>query len=138
MNYAFTPDGFYERLADRLLDAQPWYYRWLLKHQLCAALNALTKGIDPATYRAAIQRPVRDGLLRLGAPAFIANVIGAGAGYGLKIGLGQTPVGQLVQGLRVLGALTCPDLGKCPSQGEVVKTFVSPALTEQLQAIARA
>lgn len=136
LNFVFTPDGFYERLADRLLDAMPWRYRSLPGHWLCSTLNDLSTGIDPATYFGLIRHPVRDGLLRLGAPPFMANVLGAGSGYGLKLAFGQTPVGQLIQALRVLGALACPNLTKYPSQREVAKTFVSPALSERLRAMA--
>lgn len=86
----------------------PLPYRWLPGHWLCSALDRLATTIDPTTYLGLIRHPVRDGLIQLGAPAFIANVLGASSGYGLKLALGQRPVGQLIQTLRVLGALTCP------------------------------
>jgi len=104
-------------------------------HWLCSALDRLATTIDPTTYLGLIRHPVRDGLIQLGAPAFIANVLGASSGYGLKLALGQRPVGQLIQTLRVLGALTCPNLAKCPSRREVVKTFPSPVLADRLRAM---
>jgi hypothetical protein len=113
----------------------PLPYRWLPGHWLCSALDRLATTIDPTTYLGLIRHPVRDGLIQLGAPAFIANVLGASSGYGLKLALGQRPVGQLIQTLRVLGALTCPNLAKCPSRREVVKTFPSPVLADRLRAM---
>ncbi|GAA3430965.1 hypothetical protein GCM10018954_005660 [Kutzneria kofuensis] len=92
--------------------------------------------MDPGTYAAQIQKPTRDGLIALGMPRCMANVLGAGAGLGLKIALGHTPIAHLTNALRVLIPLVCPNLDQCPTEKDVVKTFVTPFLAEQLKAMA--
>lgn len=136
LTYVFDPDGFYSRLADRLLDTMPWRYRWLPGHWVCAALNKLANRIDPGTYAHLIRHPIREGLLSLRTPSFIANALGATSAFGLKLALAQLPTGQFILALRVLGALTCPDLAQCPSQRDIAKAFVAPALTERLKMMA--
>lgn len=135
LTFVFDRDGFYERLADRLLDNLPWWRRsrWLRGHWLCTCLNDLARGVDPGTYAEQIQKPVRDGLAALGFPKFIANVLGASGGLVRKIALGHTPITHLASVLRVLIALVCPNLDRCPTKPDVVKTFATPALAEYLK-----
>lgn len=92
--------------------------------------------MDPDTYATLIQEPVRDGLVALGFPKFVATVLGAGGGLGLKIVLGHTPIAHLTSALRVLIALVCPNLDRCPTKPDVVKTFANPVLAEYLKAMA--
>lgn len=134
--FMFDRDGFYARMADRLLDTMPWHRRWPSSHSLCRQLDRLAVGLDPGTYAKQVGRPTAEGLLALGFPRFVATTLGAGAGQGLRIALGNTPLGDLVTALRVLTALVCPDLAACPTQREVVKTIVSPGLAEQLRTMA--
>ena len=136
VTYVFDRDGFYERLADRLLDNLPWHRRWRRNHWLCRCLNDLAHGVDPDTYAEQVRKPIRDGLIALGFPRFIATVLGASAGVGLKIALGHTPMTHLTSALRVLIALVCPNLNKCPTKRDVVKTFTVPVLAEHLKEIA--
>ncbi|HEY4453999.1 MAG TPA: hypothetical protein VGN81_06780, partial [Pseudonocardiaceae bacterium] len=85
LSYVFDRDGFYEGLADRLLDAIPLRRSIRRGHWLCTQLNDLATGTDPDTYARQIRKPTRDGLIALACRPFIANVLGAGAGLGLKI-----------------------------------------------------
>jgi hypothetical protein len=134
--YVFDRDGFYESLADRLLDNLPWHRRWRRNHWLCTCLNNLAHGVDPDTYAELVRKPTRDGLIALGFPRFIAAVLGAGVGVGLKIALSHMPIAHLTSALRVLIALVCPNLDKCPTKRDVAKTFTAPVLAEYLKEMA--
>ncbi|REH55863.1 hypothetical protein BCF44_101889 [Kutzneria buriramensis] len=139
LTYVFNRDGFYAGLAGRLLDHVPLWHRGRKRgHWLCLRLNDLAKSVDPGTYAAQIRKSTRAGLIALGAPRFMANVLGAGAGLGLKIALGHTPIAHLTNTLRVLIPLVCPNLGQCPAQKDVVKTLATPFLAEQLKKTASA
>lgn len=136
VTYVFDRDGFYERLADRLLDSLPLHRRLQRGHWLCRRLNESAHIVDPNTYAEQVQKPTRDGLMALGFPKFIATVLGASAGLGLKIALGHTPMGHLTSALRVLIALVCPNLDRCPTKQDVMETFASPVLGEYLKEMA--
>ena len=79
---------------------------------------------------------MRDGLAGLGLPSFMADALGAGAGATLKIAFGQTPLGNLSKTLRGLIPLVCPKLSRCPTEAEVIKTYMTPALADRLKAVA--
>lgn len=134
LTYAFDRDGFYESLAKRLLAARPVTKRWR-GHWLCKQLDEAAHALDPGTYSRQAQRPTREGLLALGFPDFMATVLGAGAGAGLNIALGETPMNRVENALRVLGALVCPNLAACPARDKVVQAFAAPYLAEQLRSI---
>lgn len=136
LNMVFTPDGFYTRLANRLLDTMPWYQRWLPGHWVCRALIKLAGKIDPGSYSDLVRKPVREGLLLLGSPKFIATTLAAATSYGMKLAFAQLPHGQFMTLLRVLAALTCPDLQVCPTQREIVKEFTAPTLADRLRTLA--
>lgn len=104
-------------------------------HWLCRRLNAVAGAVDPGTYAQLSGKSTAEGLAALGAPPFMAEVLGAGAGLGLKIVMGSTPIAQLSSGLRVLIPLVCPDLTGCPAERDVIKVFATPLLAEQLKVI---
>jgi hypothetical protein len=79
-----------------------------------------------------------DGLIALGFPRFMADVLGVGTGLRLKIALGHTPIAHLTNTLPVLIPLGCPNLDQCATEKYVVKTFATPVLAEQLKAMATA
>jgi hypothetical protein len=138
VTYVFDEDGFYVRLANQLLDKIPRRrLTFRFGHGLCAKLNSLAKGIDPATYAQLFQRPVSAGLLALGFPKFMAETLGAASAFGVKKALGALPTGHLAKALRALIPLTCPDLGVCPAHNDVLKTYASPALAGELKELAR-
>jgi hypothetical protein len=133
VTYVFDRDGFYEQLADRLIDNLPLHRRWRRGHWLCMCLNDLAHGVDPDTYAEQVRKPIRDGLIALGFPGFIAAALGASGGVGLKVALGHMPLTHLTSVLRVLIALVCPNLDKCPTKLDVAKNFTSPVLAECLK-----
>lgn len=133
LTYVFDRDGFYEGLAGRLLAARPLTKKLWRGHWLCKQLDEAARGLDPSTYAQQAQRPAREGFRSLGFPDFMSTVMGAGAGVGLNIALGETPMNRLVTALRVLGALVCPNLATCPARNAVANTFVAPELADQLK-----
>jgi hypothetical protein len=132
----FDRDGFYARLADRLIDTMPLHRRMLRRHWLCSWLSKLSEGLSVGTYMQRLQIPVRDTLLRLGAPKFIANAFAASATYGLEKAFSAAPTEQIATALRTVIPLVCPDLDVCPTRVTVLKTFGSPVLAEELKAFA--
>ncbi|WP_020673019.1 hypothetical protein [Amycolatopsis nigrescens] len=124
-------------MADRTLDKLPFHYRARRNgHQLCIRLDDLSKGLDPGTYAKLTQTPIYDGLLRLRFPKFLADVLSSTAAFGVKEILGALPPTHLSMTLSVLIPLVCPDLNACPIRREVLKTYASPALAEQLKTVA--
>jgi hypothetical protein len=136
VTYVLDEDGFYEKLADRLIENQPWSRRASRGHWLCKQLNSAAEMIDPGTYAEQAGESVRDGLKGIGLPPFMADALGAGSGVSLKIAFDRTPVGDLVKVLRALIPLVCPNMGRCPVEAEVVKTYISPELADRLKQFA--
>lgn len=136
LDYIFDKDGFYEKLADKVIENQPWVRRATRGHWLCKQLAAAARGLDPATYAEQVGKSVRDGLRGLGLPAFMANALGAGSGVALKIVFGHTPLATLPKVLRVLIPLVCPNINRCPTEVEVIQTLLSAALADRLKEIA--
>ncbi len=96
----------------------------------------MSKGLEPGIYSKLTQTPIRDGLLRLKFPKFLADVLSSTAAFGVKQILGALPPAHLATTLNAVIPLVCPDLNVCPVRGEVLKTYASPALAEQLKTIA--
>lgn len=136
MTYLFDPDGFYEKLADKLIDKVPLRRHWQKGHWLCLRLLETAKMFNPDEYAEQAGATVRDGMVALGAPRFIASVLGAGSGVGLKMAFGTTPLGNLTKTLNALIPLVCPDFASCPTEREVLKTFASPVLGQVLHNMA--
>ncbi|WP_225440261.1 hypothetical protein [Amycolatopsis eburnea] len=137
VTYVFDENGFYTRLANRAIDKVPWFHPVRYRsHGLCVCLNNVAKGLDPATYAKWAQLPLRAGLIRVGCPTFLAEVLSAASAFGVKQILGTLPHAQLYKTMRVMIPLVCPDLGICPARTDVVKTYASPALGQELKAFA--
>jgi hypothetical protein len=137
LTYLFDEDGFYEQLADKLIENLPWTRRVARGHWLCKQLAAAAEGLDPDTWAKLAGRSARAGLVALGLPEYMADALGAGAGVTLKIAFGHTPIGNLSKVLRVLIPLVCPNIGRCPAEIEVVKTLVTPLIADRLKEMAR-
>jgi hypothetical protein len=138
VTYIFDEDGFYVRLANRLLDQAPWYRPTFRHgHGLCVKLNGLAKGLDPATYAQLLQQPVNAGLVALGLPKFMPETLGVASAFGAKKLLSALPVGHFTKALRALIPLVCPDLGVCPARVDVLKTYASPVLAGELKTLAQ-
>ncbi|WP_410645377.1 hypothetical protein [Amycolatopsis sp. lyj-346] len=135
MAYVFDENGFYTRLANRTIDKVPWSQpiRYQ-KHGLCVCLNKVAKGLDPGTYTKWAQLSIRAGLIQVGCPSFLAEVLSATSAFGVKQILGTLPYAQLYKTLRVMIPLVCPNLDVCPARTDVVKTYASPFLAEELKA----
>ena len=140
LQYVFERDGFYESLADKLLDATRTRRLFSRRsHWLCEELNDLARVCSTGTYI----DTAKDGAARLlhtqlGAPKAIANVLAAGFAFGAKAALAPTIVGpaNLTVVLRALVALVCPDLERCPAQTDVFKALLGPRVAIGLRAAA--
>jgi hypothetical protein len=136
VSYVFDEDGFYESLADKLIENVPAGHRTWRGHWLCRQLKEAADGLDPDTYAKLGGETVRDGLRALGLPQYMADALGAGAGVTLKINFGRTDLGTLSKVLRVLIPLVCPNIDRCPGMTEATKTLCSPAVGERLREMA--
>lgn len=136
LSYVFDRDGFYARLADRLIDTMPVHRRVMRGHWLCSCLSNLSQRLSVGTYTERLQTPIRDTLRKAGAPRFIANAFGAAAAFGVEKALATAPTEQLAKALKAVIPLVCPDLDVCPAKMTVIKTFASPILAEELKAFA--
>lgn len=134
--YLFDRDGFYGKLADRLMDRVPLHRKVRRGHWLCQLLNTVASAVDPGAYSDLVGGSTADGFAIFGAPPFMAEVLGAGAGLGLQVVMGQTPVSQVSNAVRVLVPMVCPDLGSCPCERDVIKVLATPALAAGLKQVA--
>lgn len=137
LTYVFDEDGFYEQLADKLIENLPWTRRAAGGHWLCKQLADAAENLDPDTWAKQAGKSVRAGLSALGLPRYMADALGAGSGVTLKIAFGQTPMGNVSKALRVLIPLVCPNISRCPAEVEVVKTVATPLLAERLSELAK-
>lgn len=138
VSYLFDEGGFYENLADKLIENLPWGHRTWRGHWLCKQLNTAAEGLDPDVYAKLAGETVRDGLRKLELPQYMANALGAGTGVTLKIQFGRTPLENLAKTLHVLIPLVCPNINTCPAMVEAVKTLCTPAVGERIQEMAEA
>jgi hypothetical protein len=75
LSYVFDRDGFYEQLADKLIENLPWHHPSNRGRWLCKQLNQAAEGLDPDTYAEQAGKSVRDGLVGLGLPTFMADAL---------------------------------------------------------------
>ena len=132
--YAFMPDGFYESVADRLLEAterpRRWR-RWLLhRHWLCNLLNEVAVECSTGTYVDLVKEETLDVLrsrLKIGKAVAVAitELVGVGAKITITAFAGSP---TLPTQLRILIVLVCPDLQHCHASDDVCKEFLGPSL----------
>lgn len=89
---------------------------------------------DPATYAELAGLATEQMCRQLGAPAVVAKVLGSGLEFGVKSMAHGSGTQLVVQKLRVLGALVCPDLDRCPAKKAIVDTFAAPMVADILRA----
>ena len=139
LEYVFDRDGFYESLADRLIDTVPFRRKRRHGHWLCEQLDGTAEALDPETYRKIVGQGVAEGLKALGMRDNLADVIGGSAGFGVKAVIGATTsIGHVSKVLRIVIPLVCPDITECPARAKVFAAYVGPTLTDTLKQIAEA
>src|SRR5215217_372191 len=116
LSFVFDNGGFYINLSNRLIDNLPWLRKIHRGHWLCVHLNDLAKALSPGTYTPCIQKSVRDVLLNVGSPKFIAETLGAASALGTKSALSSIPITQLNKPLRALIPLSCRNFDSCPGR----------------------
>lgn len=53
----------------------------------------------------------------------------------MQIAFGTTSADSLSKLLRVLIPLVCPDFARCPAERAVVRTLVTPAISDEVRAM---
>lgn len=98
-------------------------------------LMEAAESLDPDLFAKQAGKSVRDGLRALGFPRYMADALGAGSGATVKIAFGTTSADSLSKLLRVLIPLVCPDFARCPAERAVVRTLVTPAISDEVRAM---
>ncbi|MBK1788476.1 hypothetical protein [Prauserella cavernicola] len=132
----FHRDGFYRKLADQLLDDLPLRRRVLRGHRLCTQLDQRAAYLDPTAYTMLAQTPVREALLRLGFPKYLADPLSSEKALGARCILVAVARTDLEPALRTLIALVCPALEDCPACLAVHTTFATPGVDGRLAELA--
>jgi hypothetical protein len=138
IQYVFDEDGFYEGIADKLIEGLPSKRRATRGHDLCKLLNAAGTLVDSGTYEKIAGETVEKGLTRLGVDKLVARAFASGSKLLVKSAFDASSIANLSKAFRVTIPLVCPDLTRCPSEAEVLKTYATPFLSEELKAIAEA
>lgn len=127
------PSSGYAHLADRLLDAMPWYRGHNRGHWLCRRLDEAARGLSPGTYLRRVGDVVAQELVRRGLPRFAAILIGeAMVSAGGRL-VGSLGTDQLIAALRGLTLLVCPNFERCPTQQSVCTHFLEPGVEDALR-----
>lgn len=127
------PASGYGRLADRLLDAMPWYRGRNRGHWLCRRLDEAARGLSPGTYLRRVGDVVAQELVRRGLPRFAAVLIGEATVSASGRLVGSLGTDQLIAALRGLTLLVCPDFERCPTQQSVCTHFLQPGVEDALR-----
>jgi len=138
IQYVFNEDGFYEGIADKLIEGLPIRRRATRGHDLCKLLNAAATLVDSGTYEKIAGETLQKGLTRLGVDDLVARAFGSGSKLLVKAAFDASSVANLPKAFHATIPLVCPNLTHCPSEAEVLKTYATPFLSEELKTIAEA
>ncbi|MEK6442179.1 hypothetical protein [Pseudonocardia sp. T1-2H] len=138
IQYLFDEDGFYEGIADKLIEGLPFKRRATRGHDLCKMLNTAAMLVDSGTYEKIAGETVEAGLKRLGVDDLVARAFASGSKLLVKTAFDASSIANLSKAFRVTIPLVCPDLTRCPTEAEVLKTYATPLLSEELKTIAEA
>ncbi|WP_433273996.1 hypothetical protein ACQPZA_24090 [Pseudonocardia xinjiangensis] len=138
IQYVFDEDGFYEGIADKIIEGLPFGRRATRGHDLCKLLNTAATLVDSGTYEKIAGETVEKGLTRLGVDDLVARTFASGSKLLVKAAFDASSIANLSKAFRVTIPLVCPDLQRCPTEPEVLKTYATPFLSEELKAIAKA
>lgn len=100
-------------------------------HWLCQILADAADAIDPASVAGTIGEVFADEMVRTGIPQWVADIAGWGFARAAENALSTvSPGAQLCLGLRVLGALVCPDPSSCPAEDQISVPIVQELLAQ--------
>lgn len=137
VQYVFGEDGFYEGVADRLIEhAAAGGRRGRRDHGLCVLLDGAATVVDGSTYADLADEGVRKGLTRMGVDEAVAAAFSSGAKIAIKRAFDGSAFGNLPTAFRATIPLVCPNLNACPAKSEVFKTYMTPLLSAELKDIA--
>ncbi|WP_328304491.1 hypothetical protein [Actinomycetospora sp. NBC_00405] len=138
VEYIFTPERFYDRLAAQLIETAAGQRSQKKGHWLCIQLKETITSINPATWASAAEKPTVSALQKVGFRPVVANGLGAGAALGIRVAFSRTPLADIITSLRVLISLVCPNLNECPARSEALIAYLSPTLSRELHDLERA
>lgn len=139
VTYVLQPDGVYELVADHLLSRTRAHRRFKHPrgHWLCVVLNNAARSCETGTYIDLVSESVEKGLCEeYGIPRVVAKVLTECAAASAKLLLAHTVFGpaNFPTVLRALIALVCPNLDRCPTQGDVRTALLGPLAAKSLRA----
>ncbi|GAA4860666.1 hypothetical protein ACFQ34_28040 [Pseudonocardia benzenivorans] len=138
IQYVFDENGFYEGIADKLIEGLPYRRRATRGHDLCKLLNASAMLVDSGTYEKIVGETVERGLTKLGVDNLVAKAFASGSKLLVKAAFDASSFANLSKAFRVTIPLVCPDLTRCPTEAEVLKSYATPFLSEDLKTVAEA
>ncbi|MHA6621695.1 hypothetical protein [Pseudonocardia sp. DLS-67] len=137
VQYVFDEDGFYEDVADKLIEhASAGGRHDRRDHSLCVLLNDAATVVDGSTYADLAGEGVEKGLKRMGVDETVAAAFSSGAKIAIKKAFDGPAFGNLPKAFRATIPLVCPNLDACPTKSAVFKTYMTPLLSAELRDVA--
>ena len=138
ITYVFDEGGFYEKIADRMIDDLPYAKRARRGHRMCKLLGAAAKVVDSGTYEDLVGETVEGGLKKLGVDDLVATAVSTGAKLTIRAAFDASSFKDMSKAFRALIPLVCPDLSRCSERVEVLKTYATPLIADRLKEVAEA
>ena len=107
-------------------------------HDVCELLNTAATLVDSGTYEKIAGETVETGLKKLGVDDLVARAFATGSKLLVKSAFDASSIANMSKAFRATIPLVCPNLTHCPTEREVLKTFATPFLSEELKTIAEA
>jgi hypothetical protein len=136
-SWVFQPASIFSVAAEELLVAQSrsLSYRWRRKHWLCRILWEAAELLDGAHVSELVGSTVADLCVQARIPQFAAKIIGKIASKAIDASIPGSPK-QIANFLRVVVALTCPNVDKCAYGTEAIDFLLKPGVEAALQDLA--
>jgi hypothetical protein len=138
ITYVFNEEGFWEKTADKIIEGLPYGRRDRKGHWICEQLSTAARVVDSGTYEKIVGETLEQCLTKIGVQDFIATAIGTGARIGINAAFDASTFGNMSKAFWALIPLVCPDLDHCPEEVEVLKTYATPLIANDLKQVAEA
>lgn len=136
ITYVFDEDGFYEKVADRMIDDLPYTKRAGRGHTICKLLGEAAKVVDSGTYEDLVGATVEGGLKKLGVDDLVATAVSTGARLAIKAAFDASSFKDLSKAFRAVIPLVCPNLSRCPEKAEVLRAYATRRIADRLKDVA--
>ena len=138
ITYIFDADGFYENIADKMIEDLPYAKRAGRGHTQCKLLGVAAKLVDSASYEDLVGETVERSLKKLGVDDLAATAVSTGARLTIKAAFDASSFKDMSKAFRALIPLVCPNLSQCPERVEVLQTYATPLIADRLKEVAEA